>query len=257
MYAAERQQRILAGLETAGRVEVTLLANDLDVTTETIRRDLANLESRGLLRRVHGGALPARPQGFEPRLSRRAEEHVAEKNAIAQSAARLIDQSVRSVVLDAGSSTEALAALLPDVVAGRDLTVVTNSLPIAASLADVTGIHLHLLGGRVRHRTMAAVGQSCVEQLGHLCVDIAFMGANGVHPRHGLTTPDAQEADAKRAMTRAADSVVALTDSSKLGQSHLCRIVELSKVDTIVTDGGADQDVLDDLSAAGPEVLVA
>ena len=257
MYAPERQQRIVAAAETQGRVEVSSLAASLNVTSETIRRDLASLESRGLVRRVHGGALPTRRQGFEPPLHRRVTTHVTEKDAIAGAALSLIDDSVRSILLDAGSTTTALARKIPTIVTDRELTVVTNSLPIAGLLADVAHVHLHLLGGRVRHRTMAAVGASVVTQLADLSVDVTFLGANGVHPDHGITTPDAQEAEAKRAMVRSADSVVALADASKLGQTHLCRIAHLAEIDTVITNADADDDLIHSLSAHGPEVLFA
>lgn len=258
MYAAERQQHIVRSTQEQGRVDVTSLAAELDVTVETIRRDLAALEARGLVRRVHGGALPVTAQGFEPALAERTASRAEEKHRIAHHAAQLVDTGVRTIILDAGSTTSALALALPKhLPEGRELTVVTNALPIAVALSSEPLIHLHLLGGRIRARTLAAVGADTEAQIRDLTVDIAFLGTNGLHPRRGLTTPNPEEASAKRAMAEAAQSVVVLADSSKLGQTHLCRVIGTERIDQLVTDSDAEPELLDELRMAGTEVMCA
>ena len=213
MYAAERQQRIIAEARRAGRVEVTALADDLGVATETIRRDLTALERRGSLRRVHGGAIPVERLEVEPSLASRSGRLTDVKRRIA---ARALDQlpSGGSIILDSGTTTRAVAELLPP---DLDLTVLTNSLSTASVLATHPGVSLYLLGGRVRGQTGAAVGDWTVRALTDVVVDVAFIGTNGFSVARGLTTPDQSEALVKRAMVASARTAIVLSDSSKAG----------------------------------------
>ena len=143
MYAAERQQRIMAEARQAGRVEVALLAESLGVTAETVRRDLTALERRGSLRRVHGGAIPVERLELEPTLAARSGRLADVKRRIA---ARVLDElpTGGTVLLDSGSTTQAVVQLLPP---DLDLTVLTNSVSAAAALSTHPGITLYLLGG--------------------------------------------------------------------------------------------------------------
>ncbi len=122
--------------------------------------------------------------------------------------------------------------------------MVTNAVPIAAILADRANIELHLLPGRVRATTQAAVGEDTVEALRRLRTDVAFLGTNALSADHGFSTPDHSEAAAKRAMVAAGQRVVVLADSSKVGQENIVRFATLDDVDVLVTDGGiADRDL--------------
>ncbi len=255
MYAEERQQAIGTLVAEEGRIAVTAVADRFGVTTETVRRDLAVLERAGVLRRVHGGAVPAGALTLmETALADRSATRAEAKRKIAAAALDLLPGTGGSVLLDGGSSTAALADVLPG---DRALFVATNSVPIAARLATAPGIALHLLGGRVRGLTQCAVGDAPVRALADLRTDVAFLGTNGLTPGHGLTTPDEAEAAVKRAMVRAGQRVVVLADSSKLGREHLVRFAALEDVDVLVTDGGADPAVVERLGDAGVEVLVA
>ncbi len=255
MYPEERQQAIAALVGERGRIAVTDVADRFGVTTETVRRDLALLERAGMLRRVHGGAVPAGALTLvEPALGERAGTRAEQKRKIASAALDLLPDPDGSVLLDGGSSTAALADLIPD---GHRLLVATNSVPIAARLSALPGISLHVLGGRVRGVTQTAVGESTVRALEDLKVDVAFLGANGITPTRGFSTPDETEAATKRAMTRAAERTVVLADSTKLGREHLVRFAAPSEVDVLVTDADADAETLEALRTAGVEVLVA
>ena len=255
MYAEERQQAIGTLVTEEGRIAVTAVAERFGVTTETVRRDLAVLERAGVLRRVHGGAVQAGALTLvETALADRSATRAEAKRKIAAAALDLLPGTGGSVLLDGGSSTAALADVLPG---DRALFVATNSVPIAARLATAPGIALHLLGGRVRGLTQCAVGDAPVRALADLRTDVAFLGTNGLTPGHGLTTPDEAEAAVKRAMVRAGQRVVVLADSSKLGREHLVRFAALEDVDVLVTDGGADPAVVEQLAEAGVEVLVA
>ena len=253
MYAAERQQRIIDQARRAGRVEVAALADVLGVATETVRRDLTALERRGSLRRVHGGAIPVERLEVEPTLATRSGRLTEVKRRIA---ARALDElpSGGSIILDAGSTTQAVAELLPP---DLDLTVLTNSLAAATVLSLHPGIRLYLLGGRVRGTTGAAVGDWATSALEGVVVDVALVGTNGLSVARGLTTPDQSEALVKRAMVGAARKCVVLTDSSKTGDDHLHRFAQLADVDVVITDTDIDDDVAAEIRAAGPEVVTA
>jgi DeoR family fructose operon transcriptional repressor len=255
VYPEERQHAIAALVAERGRVSVAAVAEEFGVTTETVRRDLALLERSGTLRRVHGGAVPAGALTLaETGLLERHGTHSERKRKMAAAALDLLPGLDGSVVLDGGSSTAALAEVLPG---DRRLFVATNSVPIAARLASGTGITLHVLGGRVRGLTQTAVGETPIRALADLRVDVAFIGTNGVSATYGFTTPDEAEAATKRAMIRAAQRIVVLADSSKLGREHLVRFAAVDDVDVLVTDDGADPRTLAELENTGVEVVVA
>lgn len=251
MYAQERQQAILDLARATGRVDVVALAEEFDVTPETIRRDLTVLERRGQLRRTHGGALPVERTGFEPGVAARQSLLVAEKERIAKAAlSEMPDEG--AIILDAGTTTIRLAEILP---IERELTVVTNSLPIAVMLASRPAITVHVTGGRVRGRTLAAVDDWAEHALRDLFVDVAFLGTNGLSVQRGLTTPDLEEAAAKRAMMAAARRTVVLADHTKFGNDAFSRFGELADVDVVITDSGLDAETAADVEAAGPRVV--
>ena len=253
MYAAERQQRIMAQARSAGRVEVAALADSLGVAAETVRRDLTALERRGSVRRVHGGAIPVERLELEPTLAARSSRLTDVKRRIA---ARVLDElpTGGTVLLDSGSTTLAVVQLLPP---DLDLTVVTNSVAAASALSTHPGVTLYLLGGRVRGITGAAVGEWATAALDGLVVDLAVLGTNGISAARGLTTPDQAESLVKAAMVRSARRVLVATDSSKAGDDHLHRFATLAEVDLVVTDADLADDVAAELRAAGPRVVTA
>ncbi|HEX4818320.1 MAG TPA: DeoR/GlpR family DNA-binding transcription regulator [Nonomuraea sp.] len=253
MYAEERQQEILRRARAAGRVDVVTLAAELDVTTETIRRDLTSLERAGVLRRVHGGAIPVERLGFEPALAARDEVMTAEKERIAKAALAELPED-GSVIIDAGTTTGRLVQVLP---ADRELTVVVNSPPLATVLAARANLHVIMLGGRVRGKTLATVDDWALRPLAHLNVDVAFMGTNGCSLDRGLTTPDPAEAAIKRAMVGAAQRSVLLADHTKFSNTYLATFAELAEIDVVISDTGLDAALAADVAAAGPEVIRA
>ncbi|MFF8658071.1 DeoR/GlpR family DNA-binding transcription regulator [Streptomyces huasconensis] len=253
MYAPERQQEILRLARDGGRVDVLSLAEEFKVTAETIRRDLKALDRAGLVRRVHGGAIPAGRLDFEPDLTEREGTAADEKDRIAHAALAELPAE-GSVVLDAGSTVARLAAALP---LESTLTVVTHSLPTAARLADHPGIQLHLIGGRVRQRTRAAVDAWALRAYGEIRADVLFLAANGFSAEAGLTTPDLAEAAVKRAAVAAARRVVLLADSTKHGQEHFARFGDLTDVDLLITDTGLAPDDAAAIERTGTEVVRA
>ncbi|MFK4066030.1 DeoR/GlpR family DNA-binding transcription regulator [Streptomyces sp. NPDC029674] len=253
MYAPERQQEILRLARDGGRVDVLSLAEEFQVTAETIRRDLKALDRAGLVRRVHGGAIPAGRLDFEPDLAEREGTAADEKDRIARAALAELPAE-GSVILDAGSTVARVAAALP---LESTLTVVTHSLPTAARLADHPGIQLHLIGGRVRQRTRAAVDAWALRAYGEIRADTVFLAANGFSAESGLTTPDLAEAAVKRAAVAAARRVVLLADSAKHGQEHFARFGDLTDVDMLITDTGLSDDDATAIERGGTEVVRA
>lgn len=251
MYAPERQQEILRLARDGGRVDVLSLAELFQVTAETVRRDLKALDRAGLVRRVHGGAIPAGRLDFEPDLAERESTAADQKDRIARAALAELPAE-GSVILDAGSTVARLAAALP---LDSELTAVTHSLPTAARLADHPGIQLHLIGGRVRHRTRAAVDAWALRAYGEIRADVVFLAANGFSAEAGLTTPDLAEAAVKRAAVAAARRVVLLADSGKFGQEHFARFADLAQVDLLITDEGLTPETATAIEATGTEVL--
>jgi DeoR family fructose operon transcriptional repressor len=252
MYPEERQQWIVERARSAGRVEVASLSDELDVTTETIRRDLKVLERHGLLRRVHGGAIPVERLGFEPGLATRDAVLTAEKERIAKAAlAELPTEG--SILLDAGTTTARLAEALP---VDRELVVLTNGLPTAMSLSSRPNITVLLIGGRVRGRTLASVDSWALSALADSYVDVAFLGTNGVSVERGLTTPDTTEAAVKRAMVGAARRAVLLADHTKVGNDHLSKFANLEDIDVFITDSGIEAEDAERLGARGPRVVI-
>ncbi|KOU40658.1 MULTISPECIES: DeoR/GlpR family DNA-binding transcription regulator [unclassified Streptomyces] len=251
MYAPERQQEILRIARESGRVDVLSLAETFQVTAETVRRDLKALDRAGLVRRVHGGAIPAGRLDFEPDLAERESTAADEKDRIARAALAELPAE-GSVILDAGSTIARLAAELP---LDSGLTLVTHALPVAARLADHPAIDLHLVGGRVRHRTRAAVDAWALRAYGEIRADVVFLGTNGFSVAHGLTTPDLAEAAVKRAAIGAARRVVLLADSAKHGQEHFARFGDIADVDLLITDSGLAPDSVAAIEAAGTDVI--
>lgn len=253
MYAEERQQAILQAARADGRVDVAALAEELNVTAETIRRDLTTLERAGVLRRVHGGAIPVERVGFEPALAARDAVMTEEKERIAKAALTEVPNE-GAIILDAGTTTARLAQVLPG---DRELTVVVNSPVLASMLGIRANLNVLLIGGRVRGRTLATVDDWALRPLAELYVDVAFMGTNGCSVERGLTTPDPAEAAVKRAMIAAARRSVLLADHTKIGNNYLARFGSLSDLDLLITDSGLKDEFVSDMDAAGLRVVRA
>lgn len=256
MYAEERQEAIAELIARRGRAAVTMLADMFSVTPETVRRDLDRLERRGLVRRVHGGAVPA---GVLTVLETgvaadREQERTAAKDRIAAAAADLLPGAGGSIALDAGTTT---SRLLGHLARDGDLTVVTNAVPIAARLATHPGVHLHVVGGRVRGSTQAAVGPVATAMLERMHTDVAFLGTNGLTATFGASTPDGEEAATKRALAAVGQQVVVLADATKLGREHFHQFAPIEAIDILITDRDAPSHIVADLEDTGVKVVLA
>lgn len=260
MYATERQHQIETLIAADGRVAVVELARRFGVTTETVRRDLDQLEASGLLQRVHGGAIArTRMSTAEPSLAERSTRRSDAKLAIATRALDAVPAGFTgSVYLDAGTTTAALAGLLALRAPGSaPMEVVTHSMTIAHLLAGATGLGLTAIGGRVRGLTAAAVGAQTVDAISRLRPDVAFVGTNGVSAGFGLSTPDPDEAAVKRAIIAAARRVIVVADADKLDAELLVSFGSASDVDILVTDRSPAESLAMALADADAEVWLA
>jgi DeoR family transcriptional regulator, fructose operon transcriptional repressor len=245
-YSPQRQQAIVQTLRTSGRVAAADIARELNVTNETVRKDIIALERQGLLRRVHGGAVPVGELHYEAQVTARV-EFAAEKERIAKAALAHLPAS-GSIIIDAGSTTARLAALFPD---DRELTVFTNALPIALTLLARPRLTVFAIGGRLRSQTLATVGGWAARMLGDINVDVAFLGTNGISVQRGLTTPDPAEAEVKRLILASAQRTVLLADHSKIGRLSVCQHAGIADIDLLITDTGLPPDELAALEATG------
>lgn len=262
MFAEERQRRIAELVSEAGRVNVTDLAADFDITTETVRRDLAALEKAGALQRVHGGAVPCRPHSLEePAFDDREIHNLDEKTAIARSALSLLEETM-SISVDGGTTCAAFARAIADeahgrLVAGqapRQLRVITNSLSAIDSLAGAPGVDIFVLPGRFRPVTRAMVGPQTITAIEGHRVDLAVLGTNGL-TGDGVSTPDHDEAATKSAFVHSGRRVAVLADSAKFDAISLVRFAELDQIDVLITDDAPEESLSVDLETAEVEVV--
>ena len=259
MYAEERQHAIADLVSRDRRVSVSTTAETFGVTTETVRRDLAVLERQGILHRVHGGAVSATALTMlEPAVAEREATAGPQKDRIARAALALLPGVGGSIILDGGTTTGRLAALLPT---DRALTVITNAAPISSivtsRLQTTSALELHILGGRIRPVSQVSVGSSALATLLDLRVDVSFIGVNALNLELGLYTPNHDEAAVKSAMVAAGRRVVVLTDSRKFGQESLVRFGRLDQVDAVVTDDGISDADASALEALDIDVVIA
>ncbi|HJG43899.1 DeoR/GlpR family DNA-binding transcription regulator [Corynebacterium phoceense] len=258
MYAEERRRQIAALTAVEGRVNVTELSERFDVTAETIRRDLAVLDRDGVVHRVHGGAVASQSfQTAEFTLDARSRSASTAKSAIARAALDYLPQPGGSIFLDAGTTINALADLISVQPNAHSWSIVSNSLPIALSLASNGLSEVQLLGGTVRAITQAVVGDTALRTMALMRADVAFIGTNALTLDHGLSTADSQEAAMKSAFVTHAHKVVVLCDSTKLGNDYLVSFASIADLDVVITDAGAPQSFIDQLRDREIEVVVA
>ncbi|NNE11547.1 MAG: DeoR/GlpR transcriptional regulator [Ilumatobacter sp.] len=253
LFQSERQRQIAALTAQQGRVEVADLAERFGVTTETVRRDLSELQEHRLVRRVHGGAVPWENTGFEPLLAVRNDQQDGEKRRLAQRAIEELPDT-GAVIIDSGSTLLRLAAAVPQTC---ELRIVTNSLEIAQVLADHDSGEVIVIGGKVRKNTLAMVDAVAVAAVEPMHVDTLFISCDGMSAETGLTTPYREEAELKQAMIRSARRVVALADHTKAGHDHFIRFARWSDIDVLVTNTEVDPGFVRAIESAGTTVLLA
>lgn len=251
MLREERLRIILSKLQNHARVASVALSDELGVSDDTIRRDLNELAESGLLRKVHGGAIPTVPKAPAPlKLSERVLYAQSEKEEIARKAVKLF-RNGQSVILDNGSTNMLIARSLPP---DLQATVFTNSIPIAQILSEHPSVEVILLGGRIFKRAQVAVGAAVVSALDELRPDFCILGVCSIHPEVGLTTPDWEEAQVKQKMVQVSQKLVATAWRDKLNTAETCRVCACDELDLLVVESSIAPEKLDVYRKLGVEV---
>lgn len=254
MLAATRRSKIIELVGSERSVTTDELAAMLEVSPETVRRDLRHLDNQQLVRRVRGGAVRWRsPAAVEPPYDVRTETAPAEKAAIAEAALGLVG-SARTIFVDIGTTNAQLASKLLD---GVSATVVTPSLRIAEMLSSSRTLTVLIPGGKVRPGDTSTYGETAKEFLRQINPDVAFIGTGAVDAVVGITDFEFEETAVKQVMIANSERVYAMADSNKLIKRAPFRICGLDEVTGIITDWHVDPASLDELTASGARLIVA
>lgn len=251
-----RDQRIVQEVLADGGLSTAELARRLDVSSATVRRDLAALEKRGLLRRTRGGATPVEPihddlfihdSSFQEQMAM----HTPEKRRIALAAAELVRDG-DFVALTSGTTTALVARSLRH---RKNITVLTNTVNTALELSQRDGVSVLVTGGYLRGNWFSMVGPTALETVRWINFDMAIVSANGIDPVRGLTANNEDEAAVNRAMIDRAFSKIAVLDSSKFGKVSKAPICPVSAIDVLITDVGASETVVSPFRGMGVRVV--
>jgi DeoR/GlpR family transcriptional regulator of sugar metabolism len=250
VLAVERRRRIMEPLGQRPVVSMRDLVELVGASEITVRRDLRAMAADGLLVRTHGGAM-LRAEAYEPTYSEKESVADAEKAAIADRAAELV-QTGESIVLGPGTTTLALARRLA---AMDELTVATNSLLVAQALVNAPGVEVLVMGGALRRSIHALVGPATEAAFREIRASRAFLSGNGLTAERGLTTPNPMVAAVDRAIAATARQLVVLADYTKIGADSMFQTVPCEAIGVLVTDGRAEPAELAQIRARGVDVL--
>lgn len=238
MLTSQRKQYILDTLKRDGQIIAKQLSQELNLSEDTIRRDLRELAQEGLLQRVHGGALPASPAIAD--FAGREELHADAKVAIGGMAASLI-KTGQVVMVDGGTTAVQLVRQLHPAL---QATIVTHSARIALELVAHPSVEVILIGGRLFKHSIVSVGAVAVEAISHIHADLYFMGVTGIHPEAGLSTGDLEEAYVKRALCQHAAETFVLASREKLGAASQYIVAPLSEISGLIIERSTPEEVL-------------
>lgn len=249
MLPAERRDFLLERLARDGKLVAKDLAAELDLSDDSVRRDLRDLAAAGLAQRVYGGVLPASPAVGS--LATRATISVDGKQRVAALAAGLVRPGM-TVILDGGTTALAVAAALP-----RDLdaTIVTHSPTIAAALVGLPDLEIYVIGGRVFKHSAVTSGAAAAEAAAGISADLFLLGVTGVHEDAGLTTGDADEAAMKRLLSRRSAETWVLASAEKIGAASPFTVLPLGEIAGVITDAPAAHPTLVALAEGGTRIL--
>lgn len=252
MLTVKRWEEIIRILERDGSIDVNTLSDQFGVTAKTIRQDLAELEAKGLLERVHGGAVyKSNGNGLFPILERK-QHNLEEKERIAAAALKYIKNG-DTIILDGGSTTLQLAKRLPE----QCLVVITNDLIIAGELLPRESITLYLTGGKLRREGVyTLLGREAERIINSYNVNRLFLATSALDFEQGLTVLSEEEAEIKKAMFNAAKEVICLADYSKFHKVAFVPFAPLKKIDRLITDDRISKTDLNRLATLGIKVDV-
>lgn len=250
MFFEERQQKISEMLKQRSSLKVNELSSLFNVSESTIRRDLKEMEEAGLLSRTHGGAVGFSVSNIEPTYKEKEASNQDEKVIIGEIAAQMIKDG-DAIILDSGTTTLEIAKKIT----AKDISIITNSIDIAAVISQLENVNLFITGGNLRFTTRAMVGHITEEVLKNFRVDKAFIGANGISLEAGITTPNLAEAKTKKTMMDVSNKVIIVADSTKFNKVNLSVIAPVSQITSIITTTNVDKEILKEFENLGLEVI--
>lgn len=253
VFAQSRKQSILDMVKERGVVTVNELSDQFSVSQATIRSDLRELDAQGLLERTHGGAIYSKQSTFELNTSQKVMRFAEEKKAIAEAALEFISNG-DTIVLDTGTTIFQLAKLLG---CFERLTVVSYDLCVCSWLENNTDATVIMIGGTIRHNFHCVSGLVTVNTINEMNFDKAFIAANGVTVKNGLSSPNMDIAMIKKALLNHTQKSYLLADSSKLGYDAFASFGKLSDIEVLITDDKADPSILSHIMSTGVNVLQA
>jgi len=250
----ERRKSILNQINEEGQVFVPELSKKFNVSEVTIRNDLEQLEKKNMLIRARGGAIKAeRGVGIDYRLSDKSKLNSEEKARIGKKAAQLINER-DTIIIDSGTTTMEVAKNIGHL---TDLTVISNAINIISQLIQQKNLNLIIPGGYLRKNSLSLVGPLAEKNLQNLFVDKVFIGVDGFDTRHGIYTPNIEEAHFNEIMIKISKEVIVVCDSSKFLKHSLAYICGIDKIHAVVTDDGISDEDKKRLEDAGISVLIA
>ena len=249
-----RRRQILDQLHDQGQVFVQKLSKQFKVSEVTIRNDLEQLELKKMLIRARGGAIKFEGYvGIDQRIAEKNKLNYHEKAIIGQKAAQLINEG-DTIILDSGTTTAEIVKNLSNF---QKLNIITNALNIVDLLMSYPNVNVIIPGGYLRANAMSLVGPLAERNLRNFYVDKVFLSADGFDTRHGISTPNIDEAQLNQIMIEIAKEVILVTDSSKFKRKSLAFICPIEKLDTVVTDDGVSNDDRQRLEEAGVKLVIA
>lgn len=249
MLKEERQNYIIDKVREKNKVKSNELAIELDVSEDTIRRDLNQLSHKGLILKVHGGALATHQKLYQ--FNESSIFNRENKIKVAKKAISLLKEG-QVIIMSGGTTNLELARLIPQ---DLKLTIYTFSLPIAMQLAENSNVDVFLIGGKLHKKALVSVGVSVVKILSKIKANICFLGTSGIDIDEGVTEVGYEVSFVKRVMIASSDNVVSLFTSDKLDTSQRYPICDLTEIDKIVTDLDIDDPKLHPYIRKGVEVL--
>ncbi len=251
MNLDERKQQILGFVQKNGSVKVSELSKLFNVSEVTVRTDLADLEGKGLLSRIHGGAISSYKPYYSMNLNQRLEANQTQKVEIAEKIARLIKPD-DTIMLNSGTTTLLTFRKFP---ADYNLNIVTNSISIALEASSNPNYNVVLVGGSINTKYQFSFGPDSVEQLKKYHADKLILSVDGIDIENGFTTYYDKETDVDRIMIEQSETRIIAADFSKFRHKAFVKISDISIADYIVTNKGLDKELTEELSSAGIEVI--
>jgi len=248
----ERWEQIINLVDAQGSATVEQIALALDISPTTVRRDLARINRKGLIKRTRGGATAFPHVRVGPTIAESRRLNPTEKEWIGRAASLLVNDD-DTLMIDGGFTTYQVARHIM----AANLTVITNSLDVAREMASREQVTLLMIGGEMSATTGTNTGPMAEHQIMQYWSDVAILGADAVSPDEGLTSPNPLTAQTKRAMIQSSHRLVVVADYSKLGRFSPYRVASCEQIDTLVTDCRADPSVVESFRNAGVEVILA